>query len=114
MTGSDVEKEISVDALQLLLGEASVEQGNVPGEILLLAKAIDDPYCLPFIIEELDGLEIEDEKMFRFALLRVQIDSELRMNEDIQMHQRRRYVAQVIEKMIFGELLIEIGAQFIE
>ena len=114
MTGSDVEKEISVDTLRLLLGPASVEQGNVPGEILLLAKAIDDPYCLPFIIEELDELEIEDEKMFRFALLRVQIDSELRMNEDIQMHQRRRYVAQVIEKMIFGELLIEIGAQFIE
>lgn len=114
MTGSDVEREISVDTLQLLLGQASVEQVNVPGEILLLAKAIDDPYCLPLIIEELDELEIKDEKMFRFALLRVQIESELRMNEDIQMHQRRRYVAQVIEKMIFGELLIEIGAPFIE
>lgn len=114
MMGSDVEKEISVDTLQLILGQASVEQGNVPDEILLLAKAIYDPYCLPFIIEEMDELEIEDENMFRFALLRVQIDSELRMNEDIQMHQRRRYVAQVIEKMIFGELLIEIGAQFVE
>jgi len=114
MMGCDVKMEISVDTLQLILGQASVEQGNVPDEILLLAKAIDDPYCLPFIIEELDELEIGDEKMFRFALLRVQIDSELRMNEDIQMHQRRRYVAQVIEKMIFGELLIEIGAQFID
>jgi hypothetical protein len=114
MMDINVENEISVDTLKLLLGQESVEQGNVPGEILLLAKAIDDPYCLPFIIEEMDELEIEDENMFRFALLRVQIDSELRMNEDIQMHQRRRYVAQVIEKMIFGELLIEIGAQFID
>ena len=114
MTGSDIERDIPVDTLQLLMGQVSVEQGNVPGEILLFAKAIDDPYCLPFIIEELDGLEIADEKMFRFALLRVQIDSELRMNEDIQMHQRRRYVAQVIEKMIFGELLIEIGAPFMD
>jgi hypothetical protein len=114
MTGYDVEKNNSVDTLQLLMGHASIEQGNVPGEILLLAKAIDDPYCLPFIIEDLDELTIEDENMFRFALLRVQIDSELRMNEDIQMHQRRRYVAQVIEKMIFGEMLIEPGAQFIE
>ena len=114
MTGSDIERDIPVDTLQLLMGQVSVEQGNVPGEILLFAKAIDDPYCLPFIIEELDGLEIKDEKMFRFALLRVQIDSELRMNEDIQMHQRRRYVAQVIEKMIFGELLIEIGAPFMD
>jgi hypothetical protein len=114
MMGNDVEKEISVDTLQLLLGQAFVEQWNVPGDILLLAKAIDDPYSLPFIIEELDELEIKDEKMFRFALLRVQIDSELRMNEDIQMHQRRRYVAQVIEKMIFGELLIEIGTPFVD
>lgn len=114
MTGSDIERDIPVDTLQLLMGQASVEQGNVPGEILLFAKAIDDPYCLPFIVEELDGLEIKDEKMFRFALLRVQIDSELRMNEDIQMHQQRRYVAQVIEKMIFGELLIEIGTQLID
>ena len=69
---------------------------------------------MPFIIKELDKLEIRDEKMFRFALLRVRIDSELRMNEDIRMHQRRRYVAQVIEKMVFGELLIEIGAPFMD
>jgi len=114
MMDTNVENEISVDTLQLLLGQESVEQGNVPDEILLLPKAIDDPDCLPFIIEELDGLEIENEKMFRLALLNVQIDSELRMDEDIQIHQRRRNVAQDIEKMIFGELLIEIGAPFVE
>jgi len=28
-----------------LMGQASVELENVPGEILLFAKAINDPYC---------------------------------------------------------------------
>ena len=42
--------------------------------------------------------------------MRVQIDSELRMNEDIQMHQRRKFAAQVIEKMLFGEVFIEMAA----
>ena len=104
MMDTDIEKEISADTLQLLLGQESVEQGNVADEILLLAKATDDPDCLPFIIEELDGLKIENEKMFRLALLNVQIDSELRMDENIQIQHRRRNVAQVIEKRIFGEL----------
>jgi hypothetical protein len=95
--------------LQLLVGQKEVDPENVTEDILLLEQVIDDPYSLPYIIEVLNSLEIEDEEKFRFALLRVQIDSELRMNEDIQKHQRRRYVAQVIEKMLFAELLIELG-----
>jgi len=101
---------VSVNTLRLLMGQTEVDTGSVPEEILLLAKAIDDPYSLPYLIEELNALEIKDEEMVRFALVRVQIDSELRMNEDIQMHQRRRFVAQVMEKLLFGEVLIEMGA----
>ncbi|MBE0523512.1 MAG: hypothetical protein IBX40_04150 [Methanosarcinales archaeon] len=94
----------------MLLGKTQVKPEEVTNEILLLAQAIDDPFCLPYLIEELNSLEMEDEEAFRFGLLRIQIDSELRMNEDIQKHQRRRFVAQVIEKMLFGELFIEIKA----
>jgi hypothetical protein len=101
---------VSVNTLRLLMGQTDVNAGSVSGEILLLAKAIDDPYSLPYLIEELNAIEIKDEEMVRFALVRVQIDSELRMNEDIQMHQRRRFVAQVMEKLLFGEVLIEMGA----
>lgn len=97
--------------LMLLLGKRDVEAEDITSDIQLLARAIDDPYSLPFLIEELNSLEIEDEEKFRFALIRVQIDSELRMNEDIQKHQRRRFVAQVIEKMLFGELFVEMGTQ---
>ncbi|MCL7414543.1 MAG: hypothetical protein M8349_00560 [ANME-2 cluster archaeon] len=103
-----------MDTLRLLLGQTDVDTDNFSEEILLIAKAIDDPYSLPYLIEELNALEIDDEESLRFALLRVQIDSELRMNEDIQKHQRRRFVAQVIEKLLFGEVLIEMGAPFEE
>ncbi|MDF1532368.1 MAG: hypothetical protein P1P72_08660 [ANME-2 cluster archaeon] len=105
---------VSVDTLRLLMGQTEVDTVSVSEEILLLARAIDDPYSLPYLIEELNALEITDEELVRFALVRVQIDSELRMNEDIQMHQRRRFVAQVIEKLLFGEVLIEIGAPLVE
>ncbi|MCL7475899.1 MAG: hypothetical protein M8352_07645 [ANME-2 cluster archaeon] len=105
---------VSVDTLRLLMGQTEVDTVSVSEEILLLARAIDDPYSLPYLIEELNALEITDEELVRFALVRVQIDSELRMNEDIQMHQRRRFVAQVIEKLLFGEVLIEMGAPLVE
>jgi hypothetical protein len=42
----------------------------------------------------------------RLALIRVQVEAELRMNEDIQRYQQRRYVAQVIEILLFQELLL--------
>ncbi|HEY9245542.1 MAG TPA: hypothetical protein VIO11_01720, partial [Candidatus Methanoperedens sp.] len=53
------------------------------------------------------SLEIDDLEKFRFVLLRVEIDSELHMNEDLQRYQKRLYVAQVIEKLLYGELFFE-------
>jgi hypothetical protein len=105
-----IDRNISADTLGLLLGKTQVKPEEVTNDFLLLAQAIDDPFSLPYLIEELNSLEMEDEEAFRFGLLRIQIDSELRMNEDIQKHQRRRFVAQVIEKMLFGELFIEMKA----
>lgn len=52
---------------------------------------------------ELSSAERED---LRMALIRVQIDSELRMQEDILRYQQRRYVAQVIEILLYKELLL--------
>ena len=36
----------------------------------------------------------------------IQVDAELRMNQDIQRYQQRRYVAQVIEILLFNELML--------
>ncbi|HUV84042.1 MAG TPA: hypothetical protein VMW53_13355 [archaeon] len=110
MSTQFIDRNISAETLSLLLGKTQVKPEEVSNDILLLAKAIDDPFSLPYLIEELNSLEMEDEEAFRFGLMRIQIDSELRMNEDIQKHQRRRFVSQVIEKMLFGELFIEMKA----
>jgi hypothetical protein len=42
----------------------------------------------------------------RLSLIRVQVEAEMRMNEDIQRYQQRRYVTQVIEILLFNELLL--------
>jgi hypothetical protein len=42
----------------------------------------------------------------RLSLIRVQVEAEMRMNEDIQRYQQRRYVAQVIEILLFNDLLL--------
>jgi len=52
------------------------------------------------------GLSSSEREDLRMALIRVQIDCELRMQEDILRFQQRRYVAQVIEILLFKELLL--------
>jgi len=42
----------------------------------------------------------------RLCLIRVQVEAELLMTQDIQRYQQRRYVAQVIEILLFNELLL--------
>ncbi len=43
----------------------------------------------------------------RFALLRLQIYADVHRNEDLEQAQSIRYVAQVLEKVIFGNLFLE-------
>jgi hypothetical protein len=60
---------------------------------------------LPNSVETIsESEEIQD---MRIALARVQIDSELRMREDVEYFNRRLWVAQTIERMVFGGVLVE-------
>ncbi len=82
--------------------------GEPLGSILLLAKVLETPLKLPRMIKQfctlcLQGSEMEE---FRLALIRVQIDADLKMHQDIQRYQQRRYVAQVIEILLFQELML--------
>ena len=100
------DEKYSVSDLITLTGEA--EPGKPEGHILLMAKVLEDPLSLPRLLKDICSLELSKEKMrdLRLALIRVQIESELKMNEDIQRYQQRRYVAQVIEILLFRELLL--------
>ncbi len=100
-------RKYSYGTLKLLMGEQEPDIENIPQNVLVIAEAVDGPDKLPYLIEDIKSMEIDDMEKFRFVLLRVQIDSTLHMNEDLQMYQKRLYVAQVIEKLIYGELLLE-------
>ncbi|MCR3883609.1 MAG: hypothetical protein NUK54_04445 [Methanothrix sp.] len=102
-------EKYSVEDLETLTGEAKPEAAK--GYVLLLARVLKDPFSLPRMLKEICSLKLNDEERrdLRMALIRVQIDSELKMNEDIQRYQQRRYVSQVIEILLYKDLLLASG-----
>ncbi len=103
------DKKYSFETLKLLTGQPEMEIKKIPHSVLVIAEAVDGPDQLPYLLETIKSLEIDDMDKFRFVLLRVQIDSELHMNEDIEKYHKRLYVSQVIEKLLYGELFFEAG-----
>jgi len=102
-------EKFSADDLMLLTGEDEIKQPDqIKGYILLVAKALRNPMRLPWLIKDIFNLCIqeEDQRDMRLCLIRVQVDSELKMNQDIQRYQQRRYVGQVVEILLFNELLL--------
>jgi hypothetical protein len=98
-------EKYSASDIELITGG---EGGEPLESILLLARVLEDPLRLPRMIKQfctlcLQGSEMEE---FRLALIRVQIDADLKMHQDIQRYQQRRYVSQVIEILLFQELTL--------
>lgn len=108
---NNADKKYSLKTLGLLTGNKEVDIEDVPETVLTIADVVDDPDKLPYLIEGIKSMEIEDAEKFRFVLLRVQIDSHLHMNEDLERYMKRLYVSQVIEKLLYGELLLEEGEE---
>jgi len=106
-----LEKKYSEKNLQLITGrkDISAHRQDIPEEMLLLSEAIEDPLKLPYLLDTFYTAHIKNEKAFHFALLRVQVDSDLRMHEDLQKYQQRKYVAETLEKLLYGELLLSVG-----
>jgi hypothetical protein len=78
---------------------------KVPVIVELIAESIDRPETLPANIEKI--ATDKDAEDYRFHLIRMQLESELRVREDVDYHSRRLWVAQTIEKVIFGDLKTE-------
>lgn len=96
-------KDFSKDVVELFAGKRGATKVKKP--FLPVLEVIDTPKELPFLLEEINSLEPSNE--LRLALVRIQVHSEQNMHEDLNMHQRRLYVAQTVEKLIFGELCLE-------
>jgi hypothetical protein len=65
------------------------------------------PYLLETIYREAQSFDEDTLDRFRFALIRLQVYTDLHHYEDMESTQKVRYVAQVLEKVIFGDLLLE-------
>jgi len=82
------------------------ESENISEEMLLLSEVIEAPFRLPALLETFYSMKIKNEKAFHFALLRVQVDSDLHMHEDILKYQQRKYVAETLEKLLYAEMML--------
>ena len=76
-----------------------------------ISLVLDDIEKFPLSIEKIyrAAMAFDDDTLdhLRFALLRVQIYSDIHRNEDMEQAQKIKYVAQVLEKIIFGSLMME-------
>jgi hypothetical protein len=83
--------------------------GNIPEKappvLELIRAAVDDPDRLTNTIQAI----VEDPaiKDLRFHLIRMQIESEIRIREDVDHHAKRLWVAQTIERLAFGDLKLD-------
>jgi hypothetical protein len=100
------DEKYGTDDLKLLMGADEIREPK--SYILLLAKILKSPMRLPWFLKDICAicLDEQDQRELRLSLIRIQVDAELRMNQDIQRYQQRRYVAQVIEILLFNELML--------
>jgi hypothetical protein len=72
---------------------------------------IEDVHLFPDMIEALyrEAVAYDEDTLdrFRFALIRLQIYADIHRYEDLEKAQKIKYVAQVLEKLIYGSLLME-------
>jgi len=102
-------EKYSTDDLLLLSGADDIGRPDqIKGYILLVAKALRNPMRLPWLLQDICKMCLpeEEQREMRLCLIRVQVEAELKMNQDIQRYQQRRYVAQVIEILLFNDLLL--------
>jgi hypothetical protein len=65
------------------------------------------PDLLEIIYQEAGTLDEESLDRLRFALVRLQVYADIHRNENMEEAQTLKYVGQVLEKIIFGSLMLE-------
>jgi hypothetical protein len=76
-----------------------------------ISMALSDIRQFPGLVEPIyrKAMLMDEEGLdkLRFALVRVQIFSDIHRNDDMELAQKIKYVSQVLEKVIFGSLILE-------
>jgi hypothetical protein len=73
--------------------------------------ALENPLAFPDLLDPIyrQAMTLDDETLdrFRFSLMRLQLWADIHRNEDLEKAMHIKYVAQVLEKVIFGSLVME-------
>ena len=76
-----------------------------------IITALENPLAFPDLLEPIyrEAMNLDDDTLdrFRFSLMRLQIWADIHRNEDLEKAMHIRYVAQVLEKIIYGSLIME-------
>jgi len=72
---------------------------------------LENPLTFPDLLEPIyrEAMNLDDDTLdrFRFALMRLQLYADIHRNEDLEKAMHIKYVAQVLEKVIYGTLVME-------
>ena len=72
---------------------------------------LENPLAFHVMLEPVyrEAMNLDDETLdrFRFSLMRLQLYADLHRNEDLETAMNIKYVAQVLEKVIYGSLVME-------
>jgi len=76
-----------------------------------VVACLENPQVFPDLFEpiyrEAMGLDDDTLDRFRFSLMRLQLYADIHRNEDLEKAMYIKFVAQVLEKVIFGSLIME-------
>ncbi len=96
-------EKLSKDVISILAGEEEAEDLNE--EWVPVAKAIEEPEKLPFLLSDIKELESTEE--LRLALVRVHINAQINMKKDMDYYKRQLFVAKTIEVLLYGNLMLK-------
>ncbi|HZD42887.1 MAG TPA: hypothetical protein VE134_02390 [Methanomicrobiales archaeon] len=84
------------------------ESYEIYGDIVHAIEDLDEfPYLVEKICREALSLPSEALESLHFGLWRLQIHADIHRYQDMERAQRVKYVAQVLERLIFGSLMLE-------
>ena len=76
-----------------------------------VVSVLENPLGFPDLLEPIyrEAMSLDDDTLdrFRFSLMRLQIWADIHRNEDLEKAMQIKYVAQVLEKVIYGSLIME-------
>jgi len=97
------DKEFSEELVEVLMGEEGAE--SLEEEWMPVAEAIETPDRLPFLVSEI--MDVEKTKELRQALVRVQINAQLKRDRALDLYKKQLFAATTIEILLYGRLRLK-------